>query len=64
MPKKCQVSNRKANNAYAVSHSHTRTKKIQNVNLHKKRIWSTRQLRWIKVRISAKSMKNRHLINI
>ena len=64
MSKKCQISHRKANNAYAISHSHTRTKKLQNINLQKKKIWSTSKARWIKFKISTKSIKSRHKINI
>ena len=37
MPKKCQISHRKANNAYSISHSHIRTKRSQNINLQKKK---------------------------
>ncbi len=57
MPKKCFLTGKVKNNAYAVSHSHVRTKKIQEVNLQNKRIWSTRQQKWIKVKISAKALK-------
>nr|YP_007878292.1 50S ribosomal protein L28 [Calliarthron tuberculosum]AGA63903.1 50S ribosomal protein L28 [Calliarthron tuberculosum] len=64
MPKKCQISQRQANNAYSISHSHIRTKKIQHINLQNKKIWSRLQSRWIQVRISAKSLKNRHKIII
>ncbi len=64
MSKKCQISNRRANNAYAISHSHVKTKKLQNVNLQKKRIWSMKKSRWISLRLSVKSMKNRHKLSI
>ena len=64
MSKKCQVSNRKANNAYTISHSHIRTKKLQNINLQKKKIWSVSKNKWIKIRISTKSIKSIHKISI
>ena len=64
MSRKCQISNQKANNAYSVSHSHIRTKRLQNVNLHKKKIWSSEKSRWIVLRISVKSMKSRHKLRI
>ena len=64
MSRKCQVSHRCANNAYSVSHSHTRTKRLQNVNLQKKKFWSVNKSQWITLRISSRSMKNRHLLKI
>nr|YP_009541587.1 ribosomal protein L28 [Synarthrophyton chejuense]AYR05596.1 ribosomal protein L28 [Synarthrophyton chejuense] len=64
MSKKCQITNKKANNACAISHSHIRTKKLQNINLQNKRIWSKKKLRWIKLRISTKAIKNMSKIKI
>ena len=64
MSKKCQVSQRSANNAYSISHSHIKTKKMQNINLQKKKIWSRSQKRWIKMRISTKIIKSIHKINL
>nr|YP_010903052.1 ribosomal protein L28 [Hypnea pseudomusciformis]WCH55106.1 ribosomal protein L28 [Hypnea pseudomusciformis] len=69
MSKICQITRKKSNNGYAVSHSHTRTKKIQQVNLQNKKIWSYKKNKWIKVKISTKALKsiykkNKHKINI
>jgi len=64
MSKKCQISKKIANNAYAISHSHIRTKKMQHVNLQKKRIWSISKKQWIKMRISTKVIKSMHRINL
>lgn len=64
MSKKCQISHRSANNAYSISHSHVRTKKLQNINLQKKKVWSARKSKWVTLRISVKSMKNRHMLMI
>ena len=64
MSKKCQFSNKVANNAYSISHSHVRTKKRQYINLQKKRIWSSSQRSWITVRISTKAIKSLHKINL
>lgn len=58
MAKICQISGKRSNNGYRVSHSHVRTKKVQNVNLHKKRIWSTKKNCWIKLKISTKALKS------
>ena len=64
MSKKCQFSNKCANNAYAISHSHIRTKKRQQINLHKKKIWSLSQKKWIKMRVSTKVIKSMHKISL
>jgi large subunit ribosomal protein L28 len=57
MSKKCHITGKTRNNGYAVSHSHSRTKKIQSVNLQKKKIWSSNQNCWVKRKISAKAIK-------
>lgn len=58
MSKICQITNKKANNGYSISHSHIRTKKIQNINLQNKRIWSIKHKAWIRLKISTKGMKS------
>ena len=35
----CQLTGTKANNGMAVSHSHIRTKKLQQANLQQRRLW-------------------------
>jgi large subunit ribosomal protein L28 len=57
MSRRCQLSGKKANNAYAVSHSHRRTKKLQEVNLQWKRIWWAEGNRFVKLRLSTKALK-------
>nr|YP_009296994.1 ribosomal protein L28 [Ceramium japonicum]AOM66337.1 ribosomal protein L28 [Ceramium japonicum] len=57
MSKICQISGKKANNGYSISHSHVRTKKRQNVNLQSKKIWSIEKNQWIRVKISTKALK-------
>lgn len=57
MSRRCQLTDKKANNAYAVSHSHRRTKKLQEVNLQWKRIWWTEGNRWVKLHLSTKAIK-------
>uniref|UniRef100_UPI003002F9AD ribosomal protein L28 n=1 Tax=Anunuuluaehu liula TaxID=3049639 RepID=UPI003002F9AD len=58
MSKICQITKKKANNGYNVSHSHVRTKKIQNINLQTKKVWSQRQKKWIKIKISTKAIRS------
>ncbi|MEO0408499.1 MAG: 50S ribosomal protein L28 [Cyanobacteria bacterium P01_A01_bin.135] len=57
MARKCTLTGKKANNAYAVSHSHRRTKKLQGANLQSKRVWWPQGNRWVKLRLSTKAIK-------
>jgi large subunit ribosomal protein L28 len=57
MARKCQLTGRQANNAYAVSHSHRRNKKLQEANLQWKRIWWPEGNRWVRLRLSTKAIK-------
>ncbi|MGD1902788.1 MAG: 50S ribosomal protein L28 [Geitlerinemataceae cyanobacterium] len=57
MGRKCQLTGKKANNGYAVSHSHRRTKRLQGANLQTKRIWWPEGKRWVKIKLSTKALK-------
>ncbi len=57
MSRRCQLTGKKANNAMAISHSHRRTKKLQEVNLQSKRIWWQAGNRFVKLRLSTKAIK-------
>ncbi len=57
MSRICQLTGKKANNAMAVSHSHRRTKKLQEANLQWKRIWWAEGNRWVRLRLSTKAIK-------
>ncbi|HEY9698156.1 MAG TPA: 50S ribosomal protein L28 [Trichocoleus sp.] len=57
MSRRCDLTGKKANNAYAVSHSHRRTKKLQEVNLQQKRVWWEQGKRWVNLRLSTKALK-------
>ena len=58
MSRICDLTGAKANNGMAVSHSHIRTKKLQQVNLQKRRLWWDEGNRWINLRISTKALKS------
>ena len=58
MSRVCELTGAKANNGMAVSHSHIRTKKLQQVNLQKRRLWWQEGNRWITMRISTKALKS------
>lgn len=57
MSRKCQLTGKTANNAMAVSHSHRRTKKLQEANLQWKRVWWQEGNRWVKLHLSTKAIK-------
>ena len=58
MSRVCELTGAKANNGMAVSHSHIRTKKLQQVNLQKRRLWWQEGKKWINIRISTKTLKS------
>nr|YP_009546545.1 ribosomal protein L28 [Gelidium kathyanniae]YP_009564837.1 ribosomal protein L28 [Gelidium coulteri]YP_009565237.1 ribosomal protein L28 [Gelidium sinicola]AYO27893.1 ribosomal protein L28 [Gelidium kathyanniae]QBA96188.1 ribosomal protein L28 [Gelidium coulteri]QBA96588.1 ribosomal protein L28 [Gelidium sinicola] len=62
MSKVCEITGKKTNNGYNISHSHVRTKKRQNVNLQNRKMWSYSRNCWIKVKISTKGLKSLHKI--
>jgi large subunit ribosomal protein L28 len=57
MSRRCDLTGKKANNAFAVSHSHRRTKRLQEVNLQSKRVWWPQGNRWVKLKLSTKAIK-------
>jgi large subunit ribosomal protein L28 len=57
MSRVCQLTGKKANNAMSVSHSHRRTKKLQQANLQWKRIWWAEGNRWVKLHLSTNAIK-------
>ena len=58
MSRVCDLTGSKANNGMAVSHSHIRTKKLQQVNLQKRRLWWNEGNKWVNIRISTKALKS------
>ncbi len=57
MARVCQLTGKRANNGFAVSHSHRRTKKLQHPNLQDKKIWWAEGNCWVKLRVSTKALK-------
>jgi large subunit ribosomal protein L28 len=57
MTRRCEITGKRANNGFAVSHSHRRTKKLQEANLQDKRVWWAEGNRWVKLRLSTKAIK-------
>ncbi|MBA3921215.1 MAG: 50S ribosomal protein L28 [Nostocaceae cyanobacterium] len=57
MSRRCDLTGKKANNAFAISHSHRRTKRLQEANLQSKRVWWEQGNRWVRLRLSTKAIK-------
>ncbi len=57
MSRRCELTGKKANNGFAVSHSHRRTKRLQHANLQNKRVWWAEGNRWVKLKLSTKAIK-------
>ena len=57
MSRVCQLTGTRANNGMAVSHSHIRTKKLQQANLQQRRLWWAEGNRWIKLRVTTRALK-------
>ena len=57
MSRVCDLSGTKANNGMSVSHSHIRTKKLQQANLQKRRLWWEEGKRWLTLRVTTRTLK-------
>lgn len=57
MSRRCELTGKKSNNAFAISHSHRRTKRLQQANLQEKRVWWAGGNRWVKMKLSTKAIK-------
>ncbi len=57
MSRVCDLTGTRANNGMAVSHSHIRTKKLQQANLQHRRLWWAEGNKWIKLRVTTRALK-------
>lgn len=57
MARQCELTGKTANNAFSISHSHRRTKRLQHANLQSKRVWWAEGKRWVKLNLSTKAIK-------
>ena len=57
MSRVCQLTGTKANNGMAVSHSHIRTKKLQQPNLQQRKMWWAEGNKWVKLKITTRALK-------
>jgi|TARA_Y100000588_G_scaffold201101_1_gene214745 large subunit ribosomal protein L28 len=58
MSRKCQVTGKRRLVGNSVSHSHRKTKRVQQPNLIKKRIFIPEENRTITVRLSARALRS------
>jgi len=58
MSRVCELTGAKANNGMAVSHSHIRTKKLQQVNLQTRRLWWEEGKKLLNIKISTTALKS------
>ncbi len=58
MSRVCDLSGTRANNGMAVSHSHIRTKKLQQANLQQRKLWWEEGKKWIKLRVTTRTLKS------
>ena len=58
MSRVCQLPGTRANNGMAVSHSHIRTKKLQQANLQRRRLLWEEGKRWLTLRVTTRTLKS------
>ena len=57
MSRVCQLTGKRANNGMAVSHSHIRTKKLQQANLQQRRLWWAEGNKWVNIKVTTRALK-------
>jgi large subunit ribosomal protein L28 len=54
----CQVTGKRPMAGHSVSHANNKTKRVFKPNIQMKRFWLPSEKRWIKLKVSAKGIKN------
>lgn len=54
----CELTGKRRNVGYNVSHAHNKTKKVQHPNIQKRRIWIPEKERYIKVKLSTSALRS------
>ena len=57
MAQVCQITGKSPLTGMNVSHSHIRTKRRTNPNLHEKRFWVPSENRWVRLKVSSHGMR-------
>jgi len=55
--KVCQLTGKKPLSGNNVSHANNKTRRVQEPNLQKRKLWNERKKRWETVRVSAKALR-------
>ncbi len=58
MSRVCPVTEKRPMSGNRVSHANNKTKRRFEVNLHEQRFWVPAEKRWVRLRISAKGIRN------
>jgi large subunit ribosomal protein L28 len=57
MARRCSLTGKRRNVGYNVSHAHNKTKKVQNPNLVRKRLWLESEQRLVRVKLSTRALR-------
>ncbi|MCB0722280.1 MAG: 50S ribosomal protein L28 [Ignavibacteriae bacterium] len=57
MSKVCKLTGKKPLAGNNVSHANNKTRRVQEPNLQKKKLWNERKKRWETVKVSAKALR-------
>ncbi len=57
MSRVCDLTGTRSNNGMAVSHSHIRTKKLQQANLQSRKLWWAEEKKWVSLRVTTRALK-------
>lgn len=57
MSKVCQLTGKKPMSGNNVSHANNKTRRVQEPNLQKRKLWNERKKRWETVKVSAKALR-------
>lgn len=55
---KCQITGKKGLVGMSVSHAHNRNKKVQNVNVQRKRFYLPEEDKWVRLRVSTRAIRS------
>ena len=60
----CELTGKRRQVGYSVSHAHNKNKKIQQPNIHRKRIFLPEEKRWIKLTLSTRAIRTINKIGL
>jgi large subunit ribosomal protein L28 len=57
MARECEVTGKRVQNGYRISHAHNKTKRKFRPNLHKRRLWVESENRWVALKLSQAGLR-------